>query len=177
MGFGQGFQPVAGYNWGAKRYDRVIKAFRFTTVLGVIGISAICGIVSIFAPQVMGIFTKDDLEIIRIGSLSIRTQCYVMPFHAFVIIVNALFTALGRAKSAGLLSVSRQGIFLIPLIYLLPAYFGVTGLAYSQAVSDIFSFLLALPLSIVILKELNQLLKNMPVIKGQDTTPACRKQS
>lgn len=168
MGFGQGFQPVAGYNWGARRYDRVLKAFRFTIVTGVIGISAICGVISIFAPFVMGLFTTDDLEIIRIGTLSIRTQCYSMPFHAFVVIVNALFTALGRAKSAGLLSVSRQGIFLIPLIYLLSAYFGVTGLAYSQSVSDIFSFLLALPLGIFILKELNRLLKTMTATNEQD---------
>jgi putative MATE family efflux protein len=169
MGYGQGFQPVAGYNWGAERYDRVLKAFRFTTVTGVTGISAICGIVSIFAPLVMGFFTKDDLEIIRIGALSIRSQCYSMPFYAFTVIANSLFTALGRAKSAGLISASRQGIFLIPLIYLLPVYLGVTGLAYAQAVSDIFTFLLALPLSVFILKELNQLLKNMPAIEGQGT--------
>ena len=170
MGFGQGFQPVAGYNWGAKRYDRVLKAFWFSSITGIIGISVICGIVSIFASQVMSIFTDVDLEIIRIGTLSIRAQCYIMPFYAFVIIANALFTALGRAKSAALLSLSRQGICLIPSIYLLSAYFGVTGLAFAQAVSDILSFLLALPIILYVLKEIKSLMKGMPIITGQTSS-------
>jgi putative MATE family efflux protein len=162
IGLGQGFQPVAGYNWGAKRYDRVMKAFWFSSAAAVLGMSAVCGIVFIFAPRVMWIFTETDLDIVRIGSLSIRSQCLVMPFHALVIIVNALFTALGRARSAALLALSRQGICLIPTIYILSGVFGVHGLAFSQAVSDVLSFLIALPLALRVINEMKGLIKKTP---------------
>ena len=78
IGFGQGFQPVAGYNWGARRYDRVLKSFRFTSIVGVVGISVLCSIMAIFAPNIMGAFS-DQNEVITLGAFSHKTQLPCCP--------------------------------------------------------------------------------------------------
>lgn len=157
IGFGQGFQPVAGYNWGAKRYDRVWKAFWFCSYVGIIGMAVLCTVIYIFAPNLVGIFTKTDQSIIDIGAFSIRLQCIAMPIHAWVIVVNMLFQALGRAGNAAILSLSRQAICFIPAVIVLSLLFGVWGLAAAQAVADVLSLFIAVPLAVRILKELKVL--------------------
>jgi putative MATE family efflux protein len=155
MGFGQGFQPVAGYCWGAKRYKRVHKAFWTTSAIG-----AVCGgllgiIMGIFSKQLIGIFaSSEDTEIIRIGSLMIISQCITMIPHVWVMIANGLFQALGRAVSAGVLGLSRQVICLIPCVVILSKLFGVNGLAVAQASADVLSCLIALPMVLKLTKEI-----------------------
>jgi Na+-driven multidrug efflux pump len=155
MGFGQGFQPVAGYCWGAKRYKRVHKAFWTTSAIG-----AVCGgllgiIMGIFSKQLIGIFaSSEDTEIIRIGSLMIISQCITMIPHVWVMIANGLFQALGRAVSAGILGLSRQVICLIPCVVILSKLFGVNGLAVAQASADVLSCLIALPMVLKLTKEI-----------------------
>jgi len=157
IGFGQGFQPVAGFNWGAKRYDRVWKSFTFSSVVGVVGMVVFCSVVAIFAPSIMRAFS-DDSTVIDIGSFSIRLQCLAMPIHAWVIVVNMLFQALGRGTSAAVLSLSRQGICFIPAVIILSLAFGVWGLAAAQAAADVMSLLIALPLAVRIMKEIRRLM-------------------
>ena len=156
IGFGQGFQPVAGYNWGAKRYDRVLKSFRFSSIVGVAGVSVLCVIVAILAPTIMRAFS-DQQEVINLGAFSIRLNCLAMPAHAWVIVINMLFQAMGRGTSAAILSLSRQGICFIPSVVIMSLLFGIWGLASAQAVADFLSLVLAIPLLLKVLKEIKGL--------------------
>jgi putative MATE family efflux protein len=156
LGFGQGYQPVAGFNWGAKRYDRVQQAFRFTSISGAI-VSTLMGITLFFlAEPIMRLFTATDPVMIAIGVLSIRLQCVSMPVHAWVLVVNMSYAALGKARGAAVLSISRQGLCLIPMIVLLPVFWGAEGLAAAQAASDFLSLLIALPLCIRIIRQVKE---------------------
>lgn len=155
LGFGQGYQPVAGFNWGAKRYDRVKSSFWFAAGVSVVCVSALGLAAALGAPQLMRLFTSYDEEMIEIGALAIRMQCLAMPSVAWVIVVNMLYAGLGRAVGAAILSVVRQGVFFIPMVLILPKLFGVQGLAAVQGVADILTLILSIPLSILLLREIN----------------------
>ena len=159
MGFGQGFQPVAGYCWGAKHYRRVRQSFWVSSLIGACMAVVIGGAMAIFAPKLVAVFAADDAEIISIGTLMIRSQCYTMVCHVWVMLVNGLFQALGRALPAAILSLSRQVICLIPCVVILSWLFGVNGLAVAQATSDALGVLIAAPLVFQISKELNRLIR------------------
>lgn len=154
IGFCQGFQPVAGYSWGARRFERVYKAYWFSIVAGVSAISVLAIIMAVFAPQIMHLFTATDQEMIRIGVFSIRLQCMALPIFAWVAVVNFSYAALGKAKGAALLSLSRQGICLVPMLLILPRIFGELGLAGAQAAADLLTLLLAVPLNISLLRDI-----------------------
>ena len=156
LGFAQGYQPVAGFNWGAKRYDRVRKSFWFSSVVSVICVTVVAVGVAIAAPWLMQVFTKYDAEMIDIGVVAIRTQCLAMPSVAWVIVVNMTYAGLGKAMGAAVLSVLRQGIFFIPMTVLLPHLYGVYGVASVQGVADMLTLLVSLPLSIMILREISR---------------------
>jgi len=156
MGFGQGYQPVAGFNWGAKRYDRVKSAYRFAaaasmTTVTILGVAAI-----VFARPIIGIFS-DNQETLRLGAFCLRAQCLALPAHAWVMIVNSTYSALGKARGAAILGVARQGICFIPMVVLLPALLGVWGLASAQGAADLLSVAVALPMAVHVLREINRL--------------------
>ena len=157
MGFGQGYQPVAGYCYGAKRYHRVNRSFWVCTLIGAGMAVVIGGAMGIFAPQLVAVFAAADPEIIRIGTLMIRTQCVTMFAHVWVMIINGLFQALGRAIPATILGLSRQVICLIPAVIVLSLLFGVNGLAVSQATADVLSMAIAIPMVIRITREIKRL--------------------
>ncbi len=160
IGFGQGFQPVAGYCWGAKNYKRVKSAFWFTTLLGAVVSVVLGGIMIIFSRQLVGAFAAEgENDIIDIGSFMVRAQCFMLPLHMWVMVISGLFQALGKATGAAVLSLSRQVICLIPCVIILSEVFGVYGLASAQAVSDALSMLIAAPMLIRILKEIQSLIK------------------
>jgi Na+-driven multidrug efflux pump len=156
LGFGQGFQPVAGFNWGARRYDRVLRAFSFASLAGVAGISFLSLIMGIFARDIMLIFSKTDAVLIAVGTLSIRLQALAMPIHGWVVIVNMCYAGLGQARGAAILSITRQGIFYIPMLFLLPQLFDAQGLAAAQAAADFLSLAVALPLAVKIIRHIRQ---------------------
>jgi len=159
LGFGQGFQPVAGYNWGAGKYRRVLKAFRFSEIAGVSAISIISLFGGIFAPQIITIFSSGNDEMLALGTLCLRLQFIAMPIHAWAIVVNMCYAGIGWAGGATLLAISRQGICFIPLVLILPYLFGATGLAASQAAADILSLFIALPLAVRVTRELKSKVK------------------
>ena len=156
LGFGQGFQPVAGFSWGAKRYDRVRESFRFSLITCVAGISAVGLLVGIFARPILLLFTENDAELVRIGVLSLRTQCLAMPFHGFCIIVNMLCSGIGRALPSLLLGLSRQGICFFPILPVMVRLWGVQGIAAVQGVADMLSLLLAAPIAIRISRDIRR---------------------
>jgi len=169
IGLSQGFQPVAGYNWGAKNYARVRKAFWACTIMGV-SASVVLGIIlAVFARRLVGIFAaSDDLEILQIGSYMIITQCITMGFHSWGAISNGLFQALGRAAGAAVLGLSRQLICLLPCILILPKLFGVYGLASAQAASDILTFIVALFMTIALFRKIKHMEYESNMFKKED---------
>ena len=157
MGFGQGFQPIAGYCYGAQNYKRVRHAFWLTSLIGLCICTVFGSLLFAFAPNVVGLFTSDDSEIIRIGTYMVRIQCAVLPFHVWVMVINGIFQATGRPLGATVLGLSRQVLCLIPCMILLNELFGLRGLMNAQAAADCMTMFIAVPLLIVILRKLRQM--------------------
>jgi len=158
MGFGQGFQTVAGFNWGAKKYDRVNKSIKFANVAAIIASSVLAVLAVLFPHQIIGIFNKSqDPELLRIGTLSLIARCAVIPLHASVLVTQSLFTSIGKAKEALILSLSRQGFCLIPVVIALTLIFKVEGLAVAQAVADVLAFIFATPMTLKLMKQMKQM--------------------
>ena len=152
IGIGQGFQPVAGYNYGAGKHDRVKEAFRFATILGTVVCTVSAILVAIFAPTIVKWF-RNDPDVIRIGVRSLLFCCAVTPLMAYSTFVNQLLQGLGFAKQATLLAMCRQGFCYLPLILLLPQCIGLTGVQLSQPISDLLTCLIALPCQIHFFKK------------------------
>ncbi len=137
IGFGQGYQPVAGFNYGAGKKERVKSAIKFTMVVGTIGMSSAGVILFFAAPQLMKIFISDDPAVLEIGTMALRAQAISMPLVPIGTVANMTFQSVGKAWRATIMSSMRQGIFFIPLIFILPAIFGLWGVVTTQAASDI----------------------------------------
>ncbi len=156
LGFGSGFQPVAGFNWGAKRFDRVRKSYGFSSAVALIGSIAMGVILAVFADWLIVKFAGTDMEMRRIGALCIRLQCISLPVHAWVAVVNMLCNSLGNAGGAFLLATSRQGSCFIPILYPLAHFFGAFGVVSAQAVADILTLLLAVPIMIFVTRKIKR---------------------
>ena len=146
LGFGNGFQPVAGFNWGAKRYDRVQESYRFSSRVAFWGGLIMAAVCIIFADQLIVLFAGEDLEMRRIGAFAIITQSIALPIHAWVAIVNMYCVGLGNAKGAMALSTARQGSCFLPILYPLAWIFGAYGVGCVQALADILTLVLAIPI-------------------------------
>ncbi|MDD3429009.1 MAG: MATE family efflux transporter [Oscillospiraceae bacterium] len=153
LGMGQGYQPVAAYNYGAGKYTRVKKGFWFTAVAGeiLLGSFAVWGIW--VSADIIGVF-RDDPAVVQVGILALRCQCVACFFQPLMVCTNMMFQSVGENGKAALLSASRSGIFFIPLILILPAVFGITGVQIAQTIADILSFILAIPFMINFLRKL-----------------------
>ena len=154
LGFGNGFQPVAGFSWGAKRYDRVQEAYRFSSRVALIGSTVMAVLVAVFVNDLIYIFAGSDAEMQKIGAFCILTQCVALPIHAWVAIVNMQCVALGNAKGALLLSTARQGTCFIPILFPLAWGFAEYGISSAQALADVLTLVLAVPLSISMAKKI-----------------------
>ena len=154
IGFGQGFQPVCGMNYGASKYSRVREAFWFCVKVAVVFLTVVSVAGLVFAEPIVTLFRKDDPDVIRIGTLALRLQCMVFPLGAWIVMCNMMLQSIGKAVRASIVAAARQGLFFLPLILILPRMFGLLGVQMCQAVSDVFSLLLSIPLGISILKEL-----------------------
>ena len=146
LGFGTGFQPVAGFNWGARRYDRVRESFRFASKTAIIVGLTMGAALALGADGVIALFAETDPEMEAVGALCIRLQCLAMPIHSWVAVVNMFCAGLGDARGALILSSSRQGTCFLPIVYPLARLFDSTGVAAVQAVADLLSLALAVPI-------------------------------
>lgn len=152
LGFGSGFQPVAGFNWGAKRYDRVEESYSYSAKMAIAGSAVMALGLGIFSPQVIALFAGTDPAMEAVGALCIRLQCLALPAHAWVAVVNMFCAGLGYAKSAFLLATSRQGSCFLPILYPMTWLFGEYGIVSVQAVADVLSLALAVPVIIRMLR-------------------------
>jgi Na+-driven multidrug efflux pump len=153
IGFGQGFQPVAAFNYGAALYKRVHEAFWFSVKVGTVILLAFSVGAATFAPLLIKLF-RNDPEVVRVGVFALRMQCLTLPLTAFVVMANMLFQYIGKPGRSTILALSRQGLALVPSILILSSLFGLTGIQVSQAVADSATLLLAIPLTIGILRSL-----------------------
>ena len=154
LGFGQGFQPVCGFNYGAGLHGRVNRAFWFSVRTVVIALTVAGALGYLFAPQIIALFRKEDLEVVAIGVRALRFQCLVWPLSGWIIMSNMLLQTIGKGIQASLVSISRQGLFFLPAILYLPRRFGLLGVQLSQPAADIFSFLVALLVTVGVLREM-----------------------
>ena len=156
LGFGNGFQPVAGFNWGARRYDRVTKAYNFASLMAFGGSAVMAILMAVFANELIVIFAGEDAAMQQIGALCIRLQCVALPIHAWVAVVNMLCAGLGNAFGASLLATARQGTCFLPILHLMAFLFKENGLASVQAVADVLTLALAIPLAVFMLKKIKK---------------------
>lgn len=154
IGVGQGFSPVSGYNFGAKRYDRVKQAYTFTLTAGFILMGSLATIIFIFANQIMNAFIN-DLNVVKIGVAALRWQVAFLPFHSLIIGTNMLMQSTRHIKSATYLSMNRNGIYFIPAILILPRVIGLQGVEMAQFVADVLSAITAVPFAIYFFKKMS----------------------
>lgn len=142
IGFGQGMQPVVGYNYGAKELGRVRQAVSFSLKFCTIILTVAAAVGAVFAPQIVQFF-RNDPAVVAVGTQAFRFQCISLPLAAVLVFANMLFQSLGKSWRASLLALCRQGMFFIPLVYLLPMHFGLLGLEVTQMCSDLIAFLVS----------------------------------
>ena len=153
-GFGQGFQPVCGFNYGAFLYDRVKEGFWFCVKVATVILIALSAAGYLLAPQVIQLFSKNDPQVIAIGTQALRWQCLTFPLCGWITICNMMLQTIGKSFRASLLAMSRQGLFFIPAVLLLPALIGIQGVEIAQPIADVCSFVLAIPLQLSVLHEM-----------------------
>lgn len=158
IGIGQGFSPVSGYNYGAKRYDRVKKAYRFLVASGFAIMACFSIVIFIFAKEIMQGFIKDE-SAVAVGIVALRWQIAFLPFHPLIVGTNMLMQSTRHIKAATFLSMNRQGVYFIPAILILPRIFGLRGVETSQAAADILSAFTAIPYLILMFRKLDRLAK------------------
>lgn len=156
IGFGQGFQPVCGFNFGAKRYDRVLEAYWFCVKVAVVMLTSFGILAFAFSRPIVTAFRREDAKVIEIGTLALRLQLLTLPIQAWVIMVNMLTQSIGYGFRASLVAMGRQGLFLIPALLVFPRLFGVLGVQIAQPVADGLSFLLATFIVVRVLRELRE---------------------
>lgn len=151
IGFGQGFQPVCGFNYGAKLYHRVRQGFWFC-IKGSFGfLLLISALGYVFAPELISLF-RDDPEVIACGAAALRFQCLTFPAQSWIVMSNMMEQSIGRTASATFLSTARQGIFFIPAVLILSGTLGLTGIQMAQSVSDALTLVCAIPIHLHVLK-------------------------
>jgi putative MATE family efflux protein len=156
IGFGQGYQPAAGYNYGAKEYGRVRQAYRFLMVAGTVGMTCIGAALFWAAPLLLKQFIPEDEKVIEIGIQALRMQCVVMPLLTLGIACNMTFQAVGQSVKATVLASLRQGIFFLPFIWVLPRLFGIYGMEAAQPAADAATFLVCVPVIWKFIKDLKK---------------------
>ena len=155
LGFGQGFQPVCGFNYGAKLYDRVKKAFWYCVRICFAGLLLISLAMIVFAPDLIALFRKDDPDVIAIGARGLRLNCISIPLMAIVVAVNMMTQTMGKALEASVVAFVRQGLFLIPCLFILGPLLGLWGIQLATPISDAASLIIAIPILVRILRQLS----------------------
>jgi len=156
LGIGQGFQPVCAFNYGAKKYGRVRKAFLFTFLVGEIFLGTVALVGLQFTDRLVGIF-RDDPEVIRIGTLALAAQFGGQFFQPISVCTNMMFQSVGKTGVAALISSLRSGLFFIPVLLILSHLFGLTGVQIAQAIADVMTTLVALPFVLPFLRQMKAL--------------------
>ena len=153
IGIGQGFQPITGYNLGARRYDRIREAYLTAIRMSFVSVAAIGVITFIWAPQLIDIF-RDDPDVVAFGTLTLRLCSITMPFTGVAMATNFLLQTSGKMWRATFLGACRLGLVLGPVVLVLPPLLGQLGVQIAQPTTDIITTLIALPMARAMLREM-----------------------
>ena len=168
FGFIKGFQPIAGYSYGAKKFDRLREAIK-TSILWSTVFCVIFGVIlALFPTAIVSQFTKGDAEMIRIGVASLRANSISIMLFGFYTVYSSLFLALGKGREGFILGACRQGICFIPVILLLPMVWGLNGIMYAQPIADALSAVITVFMAIPLHKKLNEMQKQTSSISTRD---------
>lgn len=153
VGFGQGFQPVCGFNYGAGLWHRVREGFWYCVRTSAVFLVLLACAGCAFAPQLIALF-RDDPEVIRYGVLALRLQCLTFPLSAWIVVSNMMLQTINRTAPATFLAMARQGIFLVPALLILTPVLGILGVQSAQSIADVLTFAAAIPLQLTALRVL-----------------------
>ena len=154
IGFGQGYQPVCSFNYGAKLKGRVREGFWFSVKVGTVGLFLLAVICYINAPEVIRLF-RNDPDVVAVGKVALRYQVLVLPMNAFSIMTNMMLQSMGRGVKASITSSARSGICFIPAILILPGILELKGVEISQMVADILTLAITIPFAISELRKMH----------------------
>lgn len=157
FGFIKGFQPIAGYSYGAKKFDRLFEAIKTSLIFSTAFCMAFGLILALFPEAIVSLFTKSDGEMIRIGAAALRANGFSIIFFGASTVYSSLFLALGKAKEGFLLGSLRQGICFIPLILILPPIWGLNGILYAAPLADVLTAMVTVFMAISLHKKLNKM--------------------
>lgn len=153
LGIAQGFQPVAGFNYGAQKYDRVRKGFRFTLILCELLLGTLAMACMMESDRIIDVFCS-DAEVIEVGSKALFLQCIGVLFAPLLTCTNVLLQSAGKYREASLVSSMRNGLFFLPLILVLPQHLGLLGIEIAQPIADLLAFLVTLPFAVCLYRQL-----------------------
>lgn len=154
FGFIKGFQPIAGYSYGAKKFDRLQEAIKISILWSTVFCVIYGLILAIFSEGIMSQFTKGDLKMIQAGTQSLRINGISFILFGFYTVYSSLFLALGKGLAGFILGACRQGICFVPVILILPALWGINGVLYVQPIADVFSAIITVFMALHLHKEL-----------------------
>ncbi len=163
FGFLKGFQPIAGFSYGAKKFDRLREAIK-TSILWSTGFCVLFGLIAaVLAAPIISLFTKDDLDMIRIGSIALRANALSFILFGFYTVYSFLFLVMGKAKEGCILGACRQGLCFVPVILVLPTACGLSGVLYAQPIADVLTALITVWMAVRLHRELKMTEKNFHV--------------
>ncbi|MCW6059989.1 MATE family efflux transporter [Clostridium sporogenes] len=162
FGFIKGFQPIAGYSYGAKKYERLYEAIKTSIKWSTIFCVIFGLIMALFPTKIISQFTTDDMELINIGQSALRANGLSFFLFGYYTVYSSLFLSLGKAKKGFILGACRQGICFVPVILVVPMIWGINGILYAQPISDVISTIITVLMAAHLHKELNAI-KSDPI--------------
>ena len=154
LGISQGFQPVSAFNFGANKFKRVKRAFIFCCGLSMIILGILSVLSLIFSGHIIGLF-RDDADVIGVGTFALRAQCIVLFVSPITLAASMMFQGAGENLASSIASFLRSGITFIPMVAILPRFFGIYGIQLAQPVADVISFVVVMPLIVRFFKKIN----------------------
>ena len=154
FGFLKGFQPIAGFSYGAKKFDRLREAIK-TAILWSTAFCVIFGVIAaVFSTQIVSLFTKEDAEMVRVGSTALRANGLSFVLFGFYTVYSFLFLVMGKAAEGCILGACRQGICFVPAILIFPTVWGLSGVLYAQPIADIITAIVTTVMAVRLHREL-----------------------
>lgn len=160
FGFMKGFQPIAGYSYGTKKFDRLYEAIKTSIIWSTIFCVIYGFMLTMFSNGIISQFTRGDYEMIRVGMKSLRINGISFMLFGFYTVYSSLFLALGKGLAGFILGACRQGICFVPVILILPMFWGINGILYAQPIADVFSVVITVFMALHLHKELARTKKN-----------------
>lgn len=170
FGFLKGFQPIAGFSYGAKKFNRLREAIKISTLWSTIFCVVVGFLVAIFSKQIISQFTTGNEEMILVGQKSLIVNGFSFFLFGFYTVYSSLFLALGKGAAGFFLGACRQGICFIPIILLLPTVWGINGIMYARPIADILSAAITVCMAVKLHKELSATEANFLSEKTRSTT-------